>query len=94
MGVEEHSVNETSLRLFWWTPVPGNGTLEYLPSYSIANSPHTQWFNASWTTEMEYQFTGLQPYTTYNMTVYVKIKGGETYQPAKFFSATTGEGGM
>uniref|UniRef100_A0A1B6DW73 Sortilin-related receptor n=1 Tax=Clastoptera arizonana TaxID=38151 RepID=A0A1B6DW73_9HEMI len=92
LGVEEHSMNETSLRLFWWIQVPINVTLEYLPSYSILHSPDTKWFNASWTTEMEYQLVKLQPFTTYNITVYVRVQNGDTYPPAKFFTATTGVG--
>lgn len=93
MGVDERSINDTSLFLFWWMPIPSNVTFEFLPSYARA-TPGAQWTNATeWIEDTEYQFTKLDPYTKYNLTVYVKVKGQPTvFPPAKYLIVTTGEG--
>lgn len=93
MGVDERSVNATSLFLFWWMPVPTNVTFEFLPSIASVE-PGANWTNASeWIEEMEYQFNNLNPYTRYNLTVHVKLKGQSTvYPPAKYLDTMTAEG--
>lgn len=94
MGVDERSINDTSLFLFWWMPIPLNVTFEFLPSIARA-IPNAKWHNATeWIEETEYQFNNLEPYTKYNMTVYVRLKGNEntTYPPAKYLVAMTSEG--
>lgn len=81
VGIDERSVNESSLYLYWWMATPQNVTFEYLPAYSLAE-PDAKWINASkWISDTVYQFTNLEPYTKYNLTVYVKIKNQPTVFP-------------
>lgn len=85
--MDENSTNSTSLYLYWWIPVPSNVTFQFLPSIAKAE-PNATWINVTrWiedNTSMGYQFVNLEPYTRYNLTVYVKIKGQSTvYPPAK-----------
>ncbi|XP_046815781.1 sortilin-related receptor-like isoform X1 [Vespa crabro] len=92
MGVDERLINATSLFLFWM-PIPNNVSLEFLPSIARIESD-AKWTNAStWIEDTEYLFSGLQPYTRYNLTVYVKLKGQSTvFPPAKYLRVMTGEG--
>ncbi|KAL1509813.1 hypothetical protein ABEB36_004494 [Hypothenemus hampei] len=87
------SSDESSLLLYWAisitdkTPVK----LEYLPS--ISKSGENKWRNESWTEKTEYLFTNLQPYTFYNMTIYVREKSKMiVFPPAKYYIAHTLEG--
>ncbi|XP_012150619.1 sortilin-related receptor isoform X2 [Megachile rotundata] len=93
MGVDERSVNASSVFLFWWMPMPTNVTFEFLPSIAYAE-PGANWTNASeWIEEMEYQFNNLKPYTRYNLTVHVRLKGQNVvFPPTKYLTVTTGEG--
>ncbi|KAG7199404.1 hypothetical protein KM043_014034 [Ampulex compressa] len=93
MGVDERSVNMTSLFLYWWMPIPINVTFEFLPSIALAE-PTAKWRNVSeWIDDTEYQFNNLEPYTRYNLTVYVRRKGQTTvYPPVKYLVVTTSEG--
>ncbi|XP_033333706.1 sortilin-related receptor [Megalopta genalis] len=96
MGVDQRSVSSTRLLLFWWIPVPFNVTFEFMPSIanvSQTNSP-PKWTNSSkWIEEMTYQFSNLEPYTQYNVTVYVRVKGQTTvFPPAKYLIVNTGKG--
>lgn len=87
------SINATSLFLFWWMPIPQNVTLQFLPSISQAE-PAATWKNATkWIEDTEYQFNNLEPYTRYNVTIYVRIKGQSViFPPAKYRMVMTGEG--
>ena len=81
------------MTLFWWLQQSPDAHLEFLPAYRIANSNNSNWVNASlWVTNMTYTFKNLQPFTVYNLTVYVRAQG-KVYPPAKFITATTSEGG-
>ncbi|XP_034941871.1 sortilin-related receptor-like [Chelonus insularis] len=93
LGVDERSTNATSLFLFWWMPIPTNITFEFLPSISKAE-PGAKWTNAtSWIEDNEYQFNKLEPFTLYNLTVYVRVKGRSVdFPPVKYWSVKTGEG--
>ncbi|XP_014221695.1 sortilin-related receptor-like [Trichogramma pretiosum] len=93
IGVDERSTNETSLFLYWWIPIPSNVTFQFMPSISYAE-PDAKWTNASqWIEDTGYHFLNLEPYTKYNLTVYVKIKGQSTvFPPAKYITVQTGEG--
>lgn len=93
MGVDERSINDTSFFLFWWMPIPSNVTFEFLPSIARA-APDAKWTNATdWIEDTDYQFNNLNPFTRYNLTVYVKLKGQNTvFPPAKYMIVTTGEG--
>lgn len=94
MGVDERSINDSSLFLFWWMPIPSNITFEFLPSIARAMVPAAKWTNATeWIEDTEYQFNDLDPYTRYNLTVYVRLKGQSTvFPPAKYLVVMTGEG--
>lgn len=91
MGIEDLGITDNSLRLYWWIASPRNATLEFLPSISAVGE--SKWRNDSWTENSEHVFENLEPYTSYNMTVYARIKGSkEVFPPAKYFLATTKEG--
>ena len=94
MGVDDHGSNSSTLHLYWWIrnfSVP----LEFLPSHAeVVKYKSSQWVNGSWIDQTEYLFSNLKAYTTYNLTVYVRVKGQkDAYPPAKYVLATTGEGG-
>lgn len=92
MGIEELSITTTTMTLYWWMLQQGADTvLEFMPACRIANSNTSVWRNTTWTRNMTYKFTGLQPFTMYNLTVYVRAQG-VVYPPAKFVTATTSEG--
>jgi sortilin-related receptor len=97
MGVDERSVRNTSLLLYWWIPKPANIKLEFLPSYAEARSG-ASWTNYStWmdTNTFQVNIDNLNPYQLYNLTVYVRIKGSPTaFPPAKYVTARTAEGGL
>ncbi|KRT81787.1 Fibronectin domain-containing protein [Oryctes borbonicus] len=91
MGVDDRTKNESSMLLYWWLPIPDTDKLEYLPS--ISEVGNNTWVNKTWTTQTDYHFTKLKPYTKYNMTVYVRIVNSEkVFAPAKFYTDITGEG--
>ncbi|KAL6422754.1 hypothetical protein ACFW04_010753 [Cataglyphis niger] len=93
MGVDERSINDSTLFLYWWMPIPSNVTFEFLPSIARA-IPGAKWTNASeWIEDTEYQFNNLEACTKYNLTVYVKVKGqSKVFPPAKYLVVRTGEG--
>ncbi|KAF2902543.1 hypothetical protein ILUMI_03643 [Ignelater luminosus] len=90
MGVDERSINQSSLLLYWWIPLPDKVKLEFLPS--ISKSATNKFSNKTWIEHTEYRFMDLQPFTKYNMTVYVRLKDTNTaFPPAKYFIASTAE---
>ena len=93
MNIDERATNSSSLSLHWWISQPNNVTFEFLPTIALAES-NAVWTNASnWIQNTQYQFTDLKPYTRYNMTVYVRIKGTTVvFPPAKTLLAMTDEG--
>lgn len=94
-GVEDSATNATSVKLFWWLPSSPNNQFQFLPAYRVATSPKAPWVNTSWTTQTDYLYTGLKPYTAYNLTVYVRnVSTKETYPPGKFVTAFTKEAGL
>lgn len=64
-------LNATSFLIYWWIAVPQNMTFEYLPSIYTGGN----WKNTTWIEATEFRFSNLEPFTLYNVTVYVKIKG-------------------
>lgn len=72
--------------------MPQNLTFEFLPS--IYNN--VEWKNMSkWTENNDFRFTGLSPFTVYNVTVYVRIKNTtKVFPPYLFYEVATAEGGM
>lgn len=83
-------LDATSFLIYWWIAVPQNMTFEYLPSIYNKGA----WKNVSWTEASEYRFTNLEPYTPYNVTVYVRIKGTtKEFVPYLYYEVATAEGG-
>ncbi|XP_075232916.1 sortilin-related receptor-like [Lycorma delicatula] len=94
IGVDQPSITSTSLRVFWWIQSPQTIKFEFLPSYSLAPPAHEKWTNhTSWINDTNFQFTGLNPYTKYNVTVYSRVIGENVvHPPAKYIIVSTGEG--
>ncbi|XP_050528252.1 sortilin-related receptor-like isoform X2 [Daktulosphaira vitifoliae] len=93
MFVEEHESTYNSLTLYW--APPKNISIEYLPSICESRLPETR-VNKTWIIKNNYKFTSLKPYTSYNMTVYVRQKDTPSiiYPPAFYILASTTEGGV
>ncbi|XP_066145381.1 sortilin-related receptor-like [Euwallacea fornicatus] len=92
MGIGIKDSNENSLLLYWaFAPLKSDVKLEFLPS--ISKTSEGKWRNESWIDETEFKFKGLQPFTRYNMTVFVREKGKSTvFPPARYYIYTTQEG--
>lgn len=92
MVVDERGTSENSLLLYWWPPSSNDTKLEFLPS--INKLGEDNWKNATkWTENWYYKFTNLQPFTKYNMTVYVRLQNTlEVFPPANYFVNSTSEG--
>lgn len=90
IGVDERSLNSTSFLIFWWIPLPSDVKLEYLPSIYY----NGEWKNVSnWITETDYRFTNLKPFTLYNVTTYVRVKGQTKITPPYiYYEIATSEG--
>jgi hypothetical protein len=91
IGVNERTLNSTSFLIYWWIAVPQNLTFEYLPSIYLKGS----WKNNSeWIEQTEYRFNNLEPFTLYNVTVYVRVKGAKReFVPYLYYEVATAEGG-
>lgn len=93
MFIDEHETTSDSLALYWVPPK--NLSLEYLPSICESRMPETC-INKTWMSKTSFKFTSLKPFSSYNMTVYVRQKDSPDiiYPPAFFILASTAEGGM
>lgn len=80
------------MTLVWRRPsAPKNVSLQFLPSISKAGE--NSWRNMTWNKDTAYTFKDLEPFTKYNMTVYVKLTNtSEVFPPAKFLISSTKEG--
>ncbi|CAH0727121.1 unnamed protein product, partial [Brenthis ino] len=91
IGVDQFSINSTSFLISCWLPQKKFVMMNYLPS--ISKISDGTWKNMTWTNESVYIFTDLEPYTEYNVTVYIKDSRTESvYASDKYVSTMTGEG--
>lgn len=93
--VDKLHVNTTSVPVSWSLERPATDDLEFLPSISPVSSGTVKpaWNNHStWLTDPFFTFTNLQPYTQYNITVFVRIaKKARIFPPAIFVVQRTSE---
>lgn len=90
----KRTMTPTSFLIFWYMPVNGaeNQTFEYLPSISLANT--NDWSNyTQWIGNTQHRFENLTPFTSYNVTVYVRVNGSDHVDPPYLYiNVTTSEG--
>lgn len=88
----KRTLNATSFLIFWYMPINDNTIFEYLPSISIANT--NAWTNhTTWIENTEHRFSNLKPFTTYNVTVFVRAKNTIHIEPPyMYINVTTAEG--
>ncbi|XP_048483491.1 sortilin-related receptor isoform X4 [Plutella xylostella] len=91
LGVDQSSINSTSFLASCWMAQQKQVTYSFLPSIARVDDGH--WRNITWTNDSVYRFTGLEPYTNYNVTFYIRdSKSNKTYPSLKYVNTTTGEG--
>lgn len=92
--MNKRTLNATSFLIFWYSPANGGprDNFEYLPSISLAN--RQDWSNyTKWIENTEHRFTNLTPFTTYNVTVYVRLRNSTHVDPPyNYINVTTAEG--
>lgn len=88
----KRTLNATSFLIFWYMPTGVNQTFLYLPSISISGS--NKWTNhTEWIENTEHRFGFLTPFTSYNITVFVKVRGTDYVDPPYLYiNVTTAEG--
>nr|CAI5865438.1 unnamed protein product [Callosobruchus analis] len=90
MHVDNNSVQENKILLLWNVPTDAV-KLEFLPS--ISKIGEDKWQNKTWTTDYQFVFKDLQPFTKYNMTVYARVQNTSTiFPPARYVVYWTDEG--
>ncbi|XP_050504158.1 sortilin-related receptor-like isoform X12 [Diabrotica virgifera virgifera] len=87
MEVDERFTNASTIYINWWIVRPTGLELEYQPSIKKIGDEH--WRNESWIGQPYYQFTNLQPFTKYNMTVYVRIKNTHVVFPPAIYNVSS-----
>ncbi|XP_047534155.1 sortilin-related receptor-like isoform X1 [Vanessa atalanta] len=91
IGVDQTSINSSSFLISCWLAQQKSVLYSFLPS--IAKVTEGVWRNMTWTNDSVYRFIDLEPYTEYNVTVYVKdSKSNKVYPSMKYVSTRTGEG--
>ncbi|XP_026332516.1 sortilin-related receptor isoform X2 [Hyposmocoma kahamanoa] len=91
VGVDQSSINSTSFLISCWMAQQKMVQYRFLPS--IAKVSDGVWKNMTWTNDSIYRFTGLEPFTNYNVTFYIQdSKSNKIYPSMKYVNTTTGEG--
>lgn len=88
----KRTLNSSSFLVFWYMHGGDGKLFEYLPSISKAGT--NDWTNnTNWIEHTEFRFSNLTAYTTYNITVYVRVKGTDHVDPPYLsINVTTAEG--
>ncbi|CAH2090468.1 unnamed protein product [Euphydryas editha] len=91
IGIDQTSINSSSFLISCWLAQQKSVLYSFLPS--IAKVSDGIWKNMTWTNDSVYRFTDLEPYTDYNVTVYVQdSKSNKVYPSMKYVTTKTGEG--
>ncbi|XP_061377044.1 sortilin-related receptor-like isoform X3 [Danaus plexippus] len=91
IGVDQSSINSTSFLISCWMAQQRTVMYNFLPSISKVDDG--VWKNMTWTNDSVYRFTGLEPYTEYNVTFYIQdSKSNRSYASMKYINTMTGEG--
>ncbi|CAB4061720.1 Very low-density lipoprotein receptor,Low-density lipoprotein receptor-related protein 1B,Low-density lipoprotein receptor-related protein 2,Low-density lipoprotein receptor-related protein 8 [Lepeophtheirus salmonis] len=90
--VDETLISDESLTIHWWI-ADLSSTADYLfqPKYKIAGFDHLEWSKLPWQKIYfaSYTFSGLHPFTKYNLTVDMKDASGEIYESLHFIVGQT-----
>ncbi|GAB6018639.1 hypothetical protein CHUAL_000319 [Chamberlinius hualienensis] len=81
--LDDKSVTNTSFTIFWEIATRSQNFV-YQPSISKVGS--STWRNESWSAYYSHTFKNLEPYTDYNVTVYVKLETEPNAYPTHFFA--------
>ncbi|XP_076274083.1 sortilin-related receptor-like [Rhynchophorus ferrugineus] len=74
-----------------WNLIQTEKELEFMPS--ISKVSEKTWKNQSWVRDSEYIFEKLQPFTSYNITIFVReVSSKVVFPPAYYYVVTTFEG--
>jgi hypothetical protein len=90
MGIEvdNDDVNSTAIHVNWWVSDINKDKIMYQPAYSVVGTDH--WLFEPWQSiaQYTYVFSGLMPYTKYNLTMNIR-DGDVVYNTTKFATAMT-----
>ncbi|XP_040564909.1 sortilin-related receptor [Lepeophtheirus salmonis] len=90
--VDETLISDESLTIHWWI-ADLSSTADYLfqPKYKIAGFDNLEWSKLPWQKIYfaSYTFSGLHPFTKYNLTVDMKDASGEIYESLHFIVGQT-----
>ncbi|VVC91851.1 unnamed protein product [Leptidea sinapis] len=85
------SINSSSFLISCWLAQRRMVMYDFLPA--IAKVEDNVWTNMTWTNSSIYRFTDLEPFTNYNVTVYVRDSiSRRVFATYKYVNTTTGEG--
>uniref|UniRef100_A0A646QCG5 Sortilin-related receptor n=1 Tax=Hemiscolopendra marginata TaxID=943146 RepID=A0A646QCG5_9MYRI len=87
LWIDLKSVKKNSFTISW-SPYYVNKSFEYLPS--ICEYPFSKWINSTWNQSTSHIFENLKPFTSYNVTVYLRLRGNKhVSQPTIYITQRT-----